>query len=343
MHEAGMFRMFLPREVGGPELDPWTAFEVTEQLAMADASVAWCAQILSLSAWAAASLPQRVAAEVFANPEDVVAGSIQGQPTCEVVESGLRLSGRFNFASGCLHSTWIYATIPDPRHEGEGPPPIIAALLPISECTIHDVWHTTGLRGTSSNDWSVGNVFIPWERTFQWAPRLRDPFAKGSLFRHGILAIPGTTHAGVALGTARAAIQAYLDRVEERKRRGVSLKNDPVVQNAIGKADALVSSARSYLKEAVDDLWCTLTDGDEPSLEQRGRLRAAKSLAVWNSVDAVHLVYEAMGAQAILEENPVERPFRDIHAVAAHVASMKAGYTLFGAVLMGIDPRPALL
>jgi 3-hydroxy-9,10-secoandrosta-1,3,5(10)-triene-9,17-dione monooxygenase len=260
-----------------------------------------------------------------------------------MVEGGLLLSGRFHYASGCLHSTWIYGTVRDPRHQGEGPPHLILAALPITECAIQDVWQTTGLRGTGSNDWTVAKVFIPWERTGPWFPEFGQPFAPGPIYRHGIIAIPGTTHAGVALGTARSAVSSYLSRVEERKRRGVSIKNDPVVQNAIGRADALVSSARAYLKEAVDDLWQTLLDGDEPTLEQRGRLRAAKSLAVWNSVEAVDLVYEAMGAPAILEANPVERPFRDVHAVAAHVASTKTGYTLSGAVLMGIDPRPALL
>lgn len=343
MHEAGMFRMFLPQDVGGLELDPWTGFEVVEQLSMEDASVGWCAMILSLGAWFAAYLPRGFAQEVFASKQDVLNGSFLGESKARAVEGGVVVSGRFHYASGCLHVTWLAGAIEDPRHEGDGPNPRIAAVIPISQCTIIDVWQTTGLRGTSSNDWTVEEVFVPWERTFPLAPEARTSFAPGPLYRLGKLNLPGVAHVAVHLGTARGAIDGYLARVEQRVRRGVPLKLDPAIQAAVGRADALVSAGRAYLQEATVEIWRTLSEGDEPGLDLQARLRSAKTIAMWNAMEAVDLVYEAMGAQAIMGGNPVERRFRDIHAAAAHMASSRQGFTVAGAVLMGIDPRPTPL
>src|SRR5690606_23892826 len=97
MHEAGMFRMFLPAEIGGPELDPWTAFEVTEQLSMADASTGWLAMILSLSAWTAVFLPRDVAAQVFENERSVLAGSVLGEADARIVDGGIVVNGRLHY------------------------------------------------------------------------------------------------------------------------------------------------------------------------------------------------------------------------------------------------------
>ncbi len=42
MHANQMFRLLLPRSVGGVELDPATYVQVVEAIAMGDGSTAWC-------------------------------------------------------------------------------------------------------------------------------------------------------------------------------------------------------------------------------------------------------------------------------------------------------------
>ena len=45
MDDAGLFRMYVPKSLGGPETDPLTAFRAVEQLSIADGSVGWCCLI----------------------------------------------------------------------------------------------------------------------------------------------------------------------------------------------------------------------------------------------------------------------------------------------------------
>jgi alkylation response protein AidB-like acyl-CoA dehydrogenase len=343
MHEAGMFRMFLPREAGGPELDPWTAYEVTEQLSMEDASVGWCAMIDSMSAYTAAYLPQQVARLIFDNPIGVIAGSVLGESESRVVDGGVVVTGRFHFASGCMHATWLVGVIADPRHAGEGPAPRLAVHVPATEYNIVDVWQTTGLRGTSSNDWTVEEAFVPWERTFAFLPEAGSSWAAGPIYRFPQLALPGIPHSAVQLGTVRGAMDAYRSKMEGRARHGVPFKQDPAHQAAVGRAEALIASGRAYLKEASGEFWDMVCAGKEPDLPAKARLRSAKTLADTNAVEAIDLLYEAMGSQAIMASNPLERRFRDIHATAAHFMSSRDGFRVAGAVMMGLDPRPTPL
>ena len=343
MHAAGMFRMFLPREIGGPELDPWTAFEVTEQLAMEDASAAWCAMILSVSAYTAAFLPEHVAREIFANQHDVLAGSVQGESSARVVKRGIVLSGRFHYASGCLHSTWLAGVTADPRHESDGPAPRLAAVIPTSQCSIVDTWQTTGLRGTSSNDWTVDEVFVPWERTFTFLPKDGSSFAAAEMYSLASLNLSGIPATAVHLGAAGGALDSFLTRIQERLRRGTPLREDAAIQRDVGRAAALVASGRALMKDATAEFWETVCSGRQPDLAQLAQMRLAKTIAVSNSIEAVDLLYEGMGSPSILDSSPVERRFRDVHAAGQHGQSSKQGFTVAGAVLMGLDPRPTPL
>ena len=42
MAEKQLFGLYVPRELGGPETDPITAFHVVEEIAQADGSTGWC-------------------------------------------------------------------------------------------------------------------------------------------------------------------------------------------------------------------------------------------------------------------------------------------------------------
>jgi alkylation response protein AidB-like acyl-CoA dehydrogenase len=234
MHDAGMFNMMLPQELGGPELDPWSAFEVVEQLSMADASVGWCAMIASVGSWGEAFLPSDAAATIYDSASTVLAGSVLGKAETRVVDGGFLLSGRFQFASGCLHANWMSAVVPDPRCEGQTPHPRLLAFLPTSACQIVDNWYTTGLRGTSSNDWTTQDSFIPWDYTYRFLPNLETPrFAHGPLYRYAIFGLTSVMHSAVQVGAAEGAMAGYLQRIQERERRGVALKHDSRVQMAV--------------------------------------------------------------------------------------------------------------
>src|SRR4051794_21445179 len=173
MKEAGVFGMVMPRAWGGPELDPMAQFRVIEALAMEDGSVGWCAMIGCDAGYISAFLDQDVARAMF--PDLLSAMGAAATPTgiAKVVPGGYRVSGRFPFVSGCHHCEWLWLgchVVEDgsPRMSSTGVPETRQCLLRLEECEILDTWHTTGLRGTGSNDVAVHDRFVPSEHSFSF-------------------------------------------------------------------------------------------------------------------------------------------------------------------------------
>src|SRR5215510_3234875 len=103
---AGFFRIFLPATYGGLDLTPMEAMEVYEELARADASVAWCVWNGNVH-WTTARLSKEVAQEVFASPNMILANSTRPTGRATVVDGGYRVNGRWSLVSGCQLSAWF--------------------------------------------------------------------------------------------------------------------------------------------------------------------------------------------------------------------------------------------
>ena len=112
LHDAGMFRLLLPRAFGGAELDLPSFVRVVEILAAADASVAWCVGQGGGCATGAAYLPPEIAREIYGGPRAVLSWGppATGPAKAQAVDGGYRLSGTWSFASGSPHCDWLGAT-----------------------------------------------------------------------------------------------------------------------------------------------------------------------------------------------------------------------------------------
>ena len=160
MHANQMFRLLLPRSVGGVELDPATYVQAVEAIAMGDGSTAWCMNQGSGCSMSAAYLPPEAARAVFGRPDDVLAwGQARGRAHATKVPGGWRVTGTWLFASGSRHSTWLGGHVPDALPDGT--PVERSMLFPRTEAKIEDVWQVLGLRGTGSDTYSVEDLFVP--------------------------------------------------------------------------------------------------------------------------------------------------------------------------------------
>lgn len=172
LHEAGLFRMLLPRSLGGAELDPPTFVQVTEAIARADASAAWVICQTNGCSMTAAYLRPDVARTIFGGePAGVLAWGPPATSRAVVEDGGYRLSGTFNFASGSRHATWLGGQAPIVQADGTPRRRLGAAerrtlLFPASRVEMQDVWHVIGLRGTGSDSFTVTDLFVPHEHTF---------------------------------------------------------------------------------------------------------------------------------------------------------------------------------
>jgi alkylation response protein AidB-like acyl-CoA dehydrogenase len=339
--EAGFFEMCVPRDLGGPEVHPALLLDTVETLAAADAAAGWCAMIAATTSVLAAYLPDDDARTIYGSPGTATGGAYAPQGRASAAPGGYRVTGRWAFASGCEHCTWLTGgTIVQPPG---GQPEARLMMFPAAEVEIIDTWNVSGLRGTGSHDIAVRDVFVPAARAISLTldrPRRGGTLSAFPVF--GLLALGG---AAVATGIARRAIDeltslAATKTATLQRRR---LAERPVVQAKVAEAEALLGSARAFLREAVARAWDAAERGGEIPLVDRARLRLAATHSTASAARAVDLMYTAGGGTAVYASSPLQRCLRDAHAVTQHVMVAEPTYELVGRVLLGVDADTAQL
>ena len=342
LHERQIFRLLLPRALGGGEVEPAILVRVIEILAAADGSTAWCVGQASGCAMSAAYLAPEVAAEIFGAPDAVLAwGATNREARAVPVAGGYRVTGRWLFASGSRHARWLggHCTLV----EKDGSERDRTVLFPRAAAAIEDVWQVMGLRGTGSDSYSVSDLFVPEDHAFtrDVADGRREA---GPLYRFTTHQIYGMAFAGVALGLARASLDAFA-ALAQRKKPGQAtplLRDSGAVQQEVALAEAKLESARSLLLETARVLWREAAATGALPLAERARLRLASTYAIRSAREVVASAYNAAGATAIFDSNPFERRFRDMHAVSQQVQAQASNLELVGQYLLGLPPSPRI-
>jgi alkylation response protein AidB-like acyl-CoA dehydrogenase len=335
---AGLFRLWMPRELGGDEVDPLTTMRVVEEVAKADGSTGWCVMVAVQCAFFLPCLELQ-AARSFLTADDILAGSYSSQGRADVVEGGYRVSGRWPFASGAPHATWIFAYCRvfdhgEERLDADGKPEFITFFLPAAGWEVIDTWHTTGMRGTGSQDVAVSDAFVPAERTFAGMGNVQR--FGGPQYRPSV-GLMQALRGSMALGIACHAIDELVELAQTKKPVLFTqvLRDIPRVQAGIGQVEALVGSARAYLYQAAANVWQTLGPGDQPTDDQLARLRLANAHAVHTAAQATEQVYRLAGSAAIYQKSPIERCFRDAQTVPADFIVGPWVYESAGRVRLG--------
>jgi alkylation response protein AidB-like acyl-CoA dehydrogenase len=351
LHEARLFRMLIPHSCGGLEVDPLTFMQTIEELAKADGSTAWCVVQASGCSFAAAYLEPKVAREIFAEPRAVMASGPGPSGKAVVAEGGYRASGRWSFASGIKHAVWLGCHCPvleadgTPRLGPDGKPAERTMLFPKASAKVDDIWRVVGLKGTGSDMYAIEDLFVPDAHTYtrESAAERRET---GPLYRRfSNYQLYGIGFAAVALGLARAALDAFIALAATKvpNAKTFVLRDNAVIQSQVALAEAKLASARSFLVAMLRETWDAALRDEQPSLDQRARIKLAGTYAAHQGKDVIDTVYHAAGATAIFESNPFERRFRDVHTVVQQVQAQSANFELVGQVLLGLPSQTKLI
>jgi alkylation response protein AidB-like acyl-CoA dehydrogenase len=370
MAAAGLFRLLVPRALGGLEADPITAFRVVEEVAKADGSAGWTVMVGATGGFFAGSFNEPLAAEIYGADRDaVLAGSAAPRGRATVVDGGYRVSGRWAFGSGIEHATWaggaclLVEEDGRPRLGPGGQPEMRILIFPAEDVQVLDTWSVGGLRGTGSHDWTVTDAFVPAHRSFALG---NGPVHPGPLY-----AFPAGAQALVAavpLGIARTAIDALVAlagarapatsrwrSVFERKDEAGAapapepptggqglLRDRPLVQIQVAQAEAALRGARAFLLKTLTACWESMVGERTVTAEQQALLQLAATDAAAGATRAVDLMYTAGGSSVLYTDNPLERAVRDVRAAGQHIAVQQGNYQSTGRVLLGLPPdRPA--
>ena len=344
LHERGLFRLSLPAYVGGYELPIPVLAEVTEIIAGADASTAWCLGQAFGCAMSAAFLDEAPAHEVFGPPEAVLAWGAGPQGRAVATDGGYVVNGTWRFASGAKHATWlgghckVFEADGAPRLGTGGVQRLRTALFPREQATIADDWYVMGLRGTRSEGYAVEDLFVESRLTLD-RETPEECRLDSTLYRFPTTNVYASVFSGVALGIARAMLDDLVELARAKSQRGArtSMRESAVIHTRLAELEGKLGAARAYQREAIRNVWDEVDTIGELTMAQRVRIRLATTHAINQATEVSEQVYRLAGSSAIFEDHAFERRFRDAHAVSQQVQGRHTNFETVGRHMLGLD------
>lgn len=346
LHDTGLLRMLQPQSVGGAELDYDCLVDMGAIIARGCASTAWTMTNLASHHWMLAMFPSETQDRIWGeNPDAMIASAfIFPAGRARRTEGGYRLSGRWAFSSGVDVCDWNMIGGIVAAEAGDSPHSRVF-LLHRSQYEIVDTWHATGLKGTGSNDIVCEDVFIPEAMTVA-ADDLKGGASPGSeknpsaLYRLPVFALFPLILSGIGLGVAEVAYADYLASIRERasKFTGARLAELQSTQIKIGAVGSRIDVARRAMLGISAEAMADARSNRVPDLETKVRYRRDACFATNLCTEAVDMINLGFGAEALFTDRPLQRYFRDAHAVAAHIAfNMDVAASAHGRVAIGLD------
>ena len=344
LHESGLFRLLLPRSVGGEQVEPWVYVAAIEEIARHDGSLGWNMFVANSSALIAPFIPLEAAKVIYADPRGLISWGPPNQHRAIAAPGGYRVTGEWHFSSGYRQASWIGAHCHVVEPDGSlrlnrfGRPTVRTLLMPKDKTTQIRNWHTLGMRGTASEGYSVSDVFVPEEFSgTREDPSLRRD--RGPLYAFTMQGLYAVGVSGVALGIAAAMLDAFKELAAEKAPRNLGrLADSPVVQADVARRDAAVGAARAYLTDILKEVWATADDIEPLGAAERARVRLGCSHVIHTAIEVADSVFKAAGTSAIFLGTPFERRFRDIHTLSQQIQSRDAHFEAVGRVMFNGDP-----
>ena len=347
--EHDIFRTAVPKSLGGLEVDYETELLVFEAVSRIDGATGWCTFLGGANATFAQFLPDTGAEEIFRDdPRGVTGGSVFPLQKAIKVDGGYLASGRWPFASGSNHCSWLLGNCTvyendEPKLRPDELPEMKTLWFKKSDVKMHDTWTVTGLRGTGSHDFEVEDVFVPDHRVGAWhgaatraAAEIQDA-SVGGHYQGDLFQIPFFCHAtvgigAVTLGIARHALNAFYELALTKRRMGASrnLSELALARHTLAEAEATVLSSRVFLYQTAREIWAQVVRGEEPSPGLQTQHRLASVDAAQRCAHAVTTLQKVAGGSAIYATSPLDRCFRDIHTATQHMGVSSANYETLG-------------
>jgi alkylation response protein AidB-like acyl-CoA dehydrogenase len=348
---AGLFRVLQPKRFGGEELEFGTLIRLTAELSRGCGSTGWVYGLSATSQWILALFPPRAQEDVWReNPDAHIQGAVAPSAVAEKAEGGYRLSGTWNYTSGCDNADWIFVAALLPGEGGARPAPAFL-MLPRREFRIEDNWHTVGLCGTGSKNVVLSGAFVPAHRVVGFAA-LSSGAAPGTalnpapLYRIPFMAVIPLAIVTPALGVAQAALDDFMAMARGRTTKGAvagsgsKMAEFAGIQTRVAEAAGLIDAARLLLLRDADEVLATVSSGGTVDVDMRIRNRRDHALAVKFCVEAVNTLYAATGAGGLFLDNELQRAWRDINSIAKHISmNWDAVGSMYGQHQFGLEPR----
>ena len=347
LKDSGLCRLMVPRRFGGHQTSIRTYLEVTAEIGRGCGSTAWVSSLINVCAWLTGLFPERAQQDVWGPDRDAwVAGSLAPNGQAVPVEGGWRVSGRWPWASGCLHAQWVACGI-HMNDDQDGMVNLGLSLMPITDVTVEDTWFMVGMKGTGSNTIVAKDVFVPEHRFLPYPPasagQYRTEYRDEVVYRAALVPVTVLILAGSQLGVARAALDHVIGKAGSRGITHTTFTaqaQSAGFQMLVADAAMKIDSACLHAFRAADDLDRCAQDGTHPDLRARARVRMDTALAAKYCRDAVELLVQAHGTSSLADFNRLQRLWRDVHVASHHaITEWQVNLEVYGKALLGVEPN----
>lgn len=342
LRDKGLYGALVPECLGGHETDLVTALLVSRELARADGSTGWCfmAQMCWNSA-VGAYMGDTAVKEIFDKTADVIVAG-QGMPngTAEIVEGGHIVNGNWRFGSGISHADYIQfgcvlTKDGTPLRKSNGAPRIRLCATGPENVEVKGNWEVMGLCGTGSYDYSVKDLFVPEE--FSYDTDETNPQRGGPVYSLGLKNTTALGHTAFALGIGRRALDELNNLVGERRPSAYGCMGDnPCFQKDYAMAEMKMRGLDTLSIDAWAEVQSMLDEGKEPDMQQLAVVRALTRYVHEVASEVVSFAYKMAGG-ASLRPSALQRCFRDMHAGTQHILVSSQIAEAAGKVMLGFN------
>ncbi|MFA1551006.1 acyl-CoA dehydrogenase family protein [Actinomadura chokoriensis] len=349
LRESGAIRLLQPKEYGGLEAHPREFAETVMGIASLDGSTGWISGIVGVHPWEMAYADQKVREEIWGeDPDTWIASPYAPMGIARPVDGGYVFNGRWQFSSGTDHCDWIFlgGMLGDAEGKMAQPPRSLHLILPRSDYEIvEDSWDVAGLKGTGSKDIIVKDAFVPTYRTLEYnkvvdgsAPREAGLTNPSYLMPFSTVFPLGITSA--VIGIAEGALHHHLAYQRSRVQiTGTRIKDDPYVLYAISEAAEEIKASRTALLDNCSRMYDMVASGHVPTFAERAAGRRTQVRAAWRAVQAMNEIVVRSGGNAMRNDNPIQRFWRDAHVGLAHAIHVP-GSVYHVSALTDLDIEP---
>lgn len=344
--KSELLKMRIPKRYGGYESDMGTVMDVLAELARGDGSTSWTVAVWAISSWMLGLFPDEVQDEVHRTPDVRVCGILSPTAMAKPVDGGLVVNGKWSFNTGAQQSHWNTNAAVLAHPNGEFEPIMIA--IPSSDLMIVDDWHTAGLRGSGSVTSIAQEVFVPQERVLSMGPVLAGQHrsvlnADSPIFKAPFMPTACATVSATALGLAKAAKEAFFERLPGRKITYTSYENQaeaPLTHLQVAEATTKIDEAAFHAYRMADLIDTLGPTEHEWTVEERARVRLDMGAVAQRAKEAVDILNTASGGSSIYQSVPIQRIERDVQTLNLHaIIHPNTNLELYGRILCGLEPN----
>ena len=344
LRSSGLLSLYLPRSLGGGEVDTLTYMRASQAVSEIDSAAGWLMMVTNGPGFIFRGMPDEGVEEIWSSgPGTIVAETFARPVAIRAAEGGYVVDGRATFASGCRHADWcgVLAIL----HDDAGPviangmPRQFQAVVPMRELQIADNWDVSGMRGTGSDDIIFDEVFVPRRFTFELGTKLTlGKHYGGTLYR-----LPGIALSSLMKPVMLACLRVALDDLTDVALNKVpfasstTLRTRSIAQIHYGRALAQYRACVAYAERVHRDTWRRAEAGEEATAEQRADLALCATFVTEKAAEAIRELTTAAGTSSIYKRNRIERASRDMDVLRHHGWSNESRYGSVAQIYWGLD------